>query len=103
MKAKGFSASRPISPIEIDGLIQAYRPGFVVGRGFPERNWDAFIAAARPRRSRPSARAADRDVGIMLDTNFHFRTEGFRRIAEAVGPTSSPGSSSTRTIRSRSP
>ena len=23
----------------------------------------------------------------MLDTNFHFRTEGFRRIAEAVGPT----------------
>ena len=26
-------------------------------------------------------------VRAMLDTNFHFRTEGFRRIAEAVGPT----------------
>ena len=24
------------------------------------------------------------DVGVMLDTNFHFRTEGFKRIAEAA-------------------
>ena len=36
----------------------------------------------------------------MLDINFHFKTEGFRRIAEAVGADSaSPGSRSTRTIR----
>ena len=42
--------------------------------------------AARPRPSRPSATGGGPDVGIMLDTNFHFRTEGFRRIAEAVGP-----------------
>jgi len=87
VKARGFAALKTNIAIEIDGLIQAYRPGFVVGRGFPERNWDAFIARSAARTVEAFRKGCGPDVGIMLDTNFHFRTEGFRRIAEAVGPT----------------
>ena len=75
------------SAIEVDGRLMAYRPGFVVGKGFPERNWDTFIARSAAKTVEAFRKGCGPDVGIMLDTNFHFRTEGFRRIAEAVGPT----------------
>jgi galactonate dehydratase len=87
VRAKGFNCLKTNIAIEIEGKIEAYRPGFVVGRGFPERNWDAFIADSAARTVEAFRRGCGPDVGIMLDTNFHFRTEGFRRIAEAVGPT----------------
>jgi galactonate dehydratase len=87
VKAKGFKGLKTNIAIEIDGVCSAYRPGFVVGRGFPERNWDAFIARSAAKTVEAFRKGCGPDVGIMLDTNFHFRTEGFRRIAEAVGPT----------------
>jgi len=86
VKARGFSALKTNIAIEIDGRITAYRPGFVVGRGFPERNWDAFIARSAAKTVEAFRKGCGADVGIMLDLNFHFRTEGFRRIAEAVAP-----------------
>ena len=86
VKAKGFRCLKTNIAIEIDGKITAYRPGFVVGRGFPERNWDEFIARSAAKTVEAFRKGCGPDVGIMLDTNFHFRTEGFRRIAEAVGP-----------------
>ncbi len=86
VRAKGFTACKTNIAIEIDGTITAYRPGFVVGRGFPERNWDAFIARSAARTVEAFRQGVGPDVGIMLDTNFHFRAEGFRRIADAVGP-----------------
>jgi galactonate dehydratase len=87
VKAKGFRCLKTNIAIELDGKITAYRPGFVIGRGFPERNWDEFIARSAARTVEAFRKGCGPDVGIMLDTNFHFRTEGFRRIAEAVGPT----------------
>ena len=58
VKAKGFTALKTNTALEVDGKLIAYRPGFVVGKGFPERNWDEFIAAARRRPSRLSAPVA---------------------------------------------
>jgi galactonate dehydratase len=88
VKAKGFRCLKTNIAIEKgDGTVEAYRPGFVVGRGFPERNWDQFIADGAAKTVEAFRKGCGPDVGIMLDTNFHFRTEGFRRIAEAVGPT----------------
>ena len=88
VKAKGFNCLKTNIAIEkADGTIEAYRPGFVVGRGFPERNWDQFIADSAAKTVEAFRKGCGPDVGVMLDTNFHFRTEGFRRIAEAVGPT----------------
>ena len=87
VKAKGFHGLKTNIAIEVDGRLMAYRPGFVVGKGFPERNWDAFIARSAAKTVEAFRKGCGPDVGIMLDTNFHFRTEGFKRIAEAVGPT----------------
>jgi L-alanine-DL-glutamate epimerase-like enolase superfamily enzyme len=86
VKARGFTACKTNIAIEADGKLRAYRPGFVVGKGFPERNWDAYIARSAARTVEAFRKGVGPDVGVMLDTNFHFRTEGFRRIAEAVGP-----------------
>jgi galactonate dehydratase len=88
VKAKGFHCLKTNIAIEReDGSVTAYRPGFVIGRGFPERNWDDYIARSAAKTVEAFRKGCGPDVGIMLDTNFHFRTEGFRRIAEAVGPT----------------
>jgi galactonate dehydratase len=87
VRRKGFTACKTNIAMEVDGKLRAYRPGFVVGKGFPERNWDAFIARSAAKTVEAFRAGAGPDVGIMLDTNFHFRTEGFKRIAEAVGPT----------------
>ena len=87
VRKKGFTACKTNIAMEVDGKLRAYRPGFVVGKGFPERNWDAFIARSAAKTVEAFRAGAGPDVGIMLDTNFHFRTEGFKRIAEAVGPT----------------
>jgi L-alanine-DL-glutamate epimerase-like enolase superfamily enzyme len=84
VKARGFGALKTNIALEVDGKLIAYRPGFVVGRGFPERNWDDFIARSAARTVEAFRAGCGADVGIMLDTNFHFRTEGFRRIAEAI-------------------
>jgi galactonate dehydratase len=86
VKAKGFHALKTNIALEVDGQLIAYRPGFVVGRGFPERNWDRFIAQSAARTVEAFRAGGGPDMGIMLDTNFHFRTEGFRRVAEALGP-----------------
>jgi galactonate dehydratase len=86
VKARGFTACKTNIAMEVDGKLRAYRPGFVVGKGFPERNWDAFIARSAARTVEAFRAGVGPDVGIMLDLNFHFRTEGFRRIAEAVAP-----------------
>jgi hypothetical protein len=86
VKAKGFNALKTNIALEVDGQLIAYRPGFVVGRGFPERNWDRFIAQSAARTVEAFRAGGGPDMGIMLDTNFHFRTEGFRRVAEGLGP-----------------
>ena len=86
VRKRGFTACKTNIAMEIDGKLRAYRPGFVVGKGFPERNWDAFIARSAAKTVEAFRKGVGPDVGIMLDTNFHFRTEGFRRIADAVGP-----------------
>ena len=87
VRKKGFTACKTNIAMEVDGKLRAYRPGFVVGKGFPERNWDAFIARSAAKTVEAFRAGVGPDVGVMLDTNFQFRTEGFKRIAEAVGPT----------------
>lgn len=84
VRARGFKALKTNIALEVDGQLTAYRPGFVVGRGFPERNWDRRIARAAAETVQAFRSGCGPDVGIMLDLNFHFRTEGYRRIADAL-------------------
>ena len=42
----------------------------MIGRGFPERNWDEFIARSAAKTVEAFRKGCGPDVGIMLDTNF---------------------------------
>jgi galactonate dehydratase len=86
VRERGFKALKTNIAVEVDGLLQQYRPGFLVGPGFPERNWDTLLVRSAAKTVEAFRRGCGADVGIMLDLNFNFRTEGYRRIAQALGP-----------------
>ena len=69
--ARSWRASRPVRP-------HAGLAGAELGQSRVRRR-DATA-------NRASATAIGPEMGLMLDINFHFKTEGFRRIAEAVAP-----------------
>jgi len=85
VRAKGFTALKTNTALAVGDQVEQYRPGFMVGRGFPERNWDRHIAESAARTVQAFRDGAGPDMGIMLDLNFHFRTEGFRWVGEALG------------------
>ena len=86
VKAKGFRALKTNTlPIGADGLV-SYNPGFGRTAGWPELNWDNKTLQGLTRQLLALREAVGPEMGIMLDVNFHFKTEGFRRVAEAVAP-----------------
>ncbi len=66
--------------------LSSFGGGFGRNPGWPELNWSP--EALRYTRDTLSAvrAGAGPDINVHLDTNFHFKTEGFRRIADAVAP-----------------
>ncbi len=69
-----------------DGKLYQYSPGFARHAGWPELNWDNRMIAQLQEHLRTIREAVGADMAIHLDTNFHFRTEGFIRVAQAVAP-----------------
>jgi L-alanine-DL-glutamate epimerase-like enolase superfamily enzyme len=69
-----------------DGALQRFNPGFGVTAGWPELNWDAAVLADLRRQLQTIRDAIGPTMGLMLDTNYHFKTEGFLRIADLVAP-----------------
>ena len=67
-----------------DGRLYQYSPGFGRHAGWPELNWDHKVLADLKRHLRTIREAVGPEMGIHLDTNFHFKTEGFQRVAAAV-------------------
>jgi len=66
--------------------LASFGGGFGRNKGWPELNWSPD-ALRHTRDTLAAVRAgAGPDIGIHLDTNFHFKTEGFRRIADTVAP-----------------
>lgn len=61
-------------------------PGFGQGGGYPELNWDHAVLEATRRQLEAFREGAGPEVGLYLDVNFNFKTEGFTRLAEAVAP-----------------
>ena len=66
--------------------LSSFGGGFGRNPGWPELNWSPEALRYTADTLAAVRAGAGNDVGIMLDTNFHFKTEGFRRIAEAVAP-----------------
>jgi galactonate dehydratase len=86
IRKRGFKALKTnILPSDGKTLV-AFSPGFGRTPGWPELNWDSSTVTAA-RNTVAAARAgAGPDMGLMLDINFHFKTEGFSRIADTVAP-----------------
>jgi galactonate dehydratase len=87
VKARGFRALKTnILPAGPDGKLVPFSPGFGRSAGWPELNWDNRIVEAAERTIATVREAIGPEMGLMLDVNFHFKTDGFRRIADAVAP-----------------
>lgn len=86
VKALGFRALKTnIMPVE-NGKPVAFTPGFGRTPGWPELNWDNRLMAGLRTQLTTIREAIGPEMGMMLDVNFHFKTEGFKRVAEAVAP-----------------
>jgi L-alanine-DL-glutamate epimerase-like enolase superfamily enzyme len=86
VKALGFRALKTNIMPEANGTLSGYVPGFGRTTGWPELNWDNKLTAGVTRQLMTIRDAIGPDMGIHLDLNFNFKTEGFKRMAEAVAP-----------------
>src|SRR5215472_425751 len=63
-----------------------YGPGTGNPPGFPELNVDHHIVGAALAQLEAFRRGAGRDVGLHLDTNFNYKTDGYIKLARALEP-----------------
>ena len=82
----GFRAVKTNTMLMAGGRLAPFSPGFGRTPGWPELNWSAETMAAIGRTLGAIRDGAGPDIGLMLDVNFHFKTEGFLRVADAVAP-----------------
>jgi L-alanine-DL-glutamate epimerase-like enolase superfamily enzyme len=86
IRKQGFRALKTnIMPTDGKTLLP-FNPGFGRTAGWPELNWSPAILNAVTDTLAAVRAGVGPDMGVMLDTNFHFKTEGFRRVADAVAP-----------------
>ena len=86
VKKRGFTALKTNVAVADGGQLGSYRPGFGHNKGFPQLNWDAGILQAAVNTVQAFRDGAGPEMGIMMDLNFNYKTEGYIRIAEAVAP-----------------
>ncbi len=86
IRARGFKAMKT-NIMGFDGTkLTPYGAGFGRTAGWPELNWDADTLRFTRDTLKAVREGAGPDAGLMLDINFHFKTEGFARVADAVAP-----------------
>jgi galactonate dehydratase len=86
VKRLGFRALKTnITPLTGDTLA-SYVPGFGRTPGWPELNWDNRLTRGVTQQLMAIRDAVGPDMGIHLDINFNFKTEGFKRIADGCNP-----------------
>jgi L-alanine-DL-glutamate epimerase-like enolase superfamily enzyme len=86
VRQRGFRALKTsIMPLR-DGGFANFSPGFAHTPGWPELNPDRGFIASLHRQLTALRAGAGPDTELMLDVNFHFKTEGFLAVARAVEP-----------------
>lgn len=76
-KRLGYAIIKPKIALIENGKLTIFMPGFGESLGFPEVNADAKILAAIEEWTKTVQKAAGKDIGMMVDLNFNFKTEGF--------------------------
>jgi len=83
---RGFKALKT-NIFRFDGAApELYMPGFTRSPGYPELNLDPRTLKAICAQLQAFRDGAGSDMGILLDLNFNFKTEGYIRIARAAEP-----------------
>jgi L-alanine-DL-glutamate epimerase-like enolase superfamily enzyme len=83
---RGFKALKT-NIFRFDGAApELYMPGFTRSPGYPELNLEPRTLNAIRAQLRAFRDGAGPDIGILLDLNFNFKTEGYIRIARAAEP-----------------
>lgn len=86
VKDSGFKALKTnIFRFDLDPPSM-HQPGFARGPGHPELNADRATLAAITDCLAAFRQGAGADIGIHLDTNFNFKTEGYIKVARACEP-----------------
>jgi len=86
VKSRGFKALKTnIMPYE-DGKLVSFGPGFGRTAGHPALNADRKTLQAVRDTLAAFRSGAGPDMGLHLDVNYHFKTEGFLQVAKAVAP-----------------
>ena len=86
VRDRGFRALKT-NVLPSDGSrFHPFSPGFGRTPGHPELNWDARTLQVIRDVLGAFRAGAGPEMGLMLDVNFHFKTEGFRRVADTVAP-----------------
>ncbi|MFO1069681.1 MAG: mandelate racemase/muconate lactonizing enzyme family protein [Geminicoccaceae bacterium] len=87
VKRRGFKALKTnIMPPGEGGRLTYYAPGFGRAPGYPALNLERRIVRAMQDQLAAFRAGAGPEMGIQLDINFHFKTEGFIQMAKAVEP-----------------
>jgi L-alanine-DL-glutamate epimerase-like enolase superfamily enzyme len=88
VKERGFKALKT-NIFRFDGKEPyMHQPGFArpPSTGYPELNPDGATLAAISDGLAAFRQGAGRDIGILLDTNFNFKTEGYIKVARICEP-----------------
>ena len=86
VKARGFKALKTnILPFDGEKLV-GFGPGFGRTPGHPALNIDRKTLQAVRDTLGAFRQGAGPEMGIHLDVNYHFKTEGFLQVAKAVEP-----------------
>ncbi|MBV8165260.1 MAG: mandelate racemase/muconate lactonizing enzyme family protein [Alphaproteobacteria bacterium] len=86
VKRRGFKALKTNIFLFDGPTPELYMPGFTRGPGYPELNLDPRTLNAIRAQLQAFRDGAGPDMGILLDLNFNFKTEGYIRIARAAEP-----------------
>lgn len=86
IRSRGFKAFKTNTIRSEDGKLLPFAPGFGRAPGWPELNWNNRILKAVTDTLAAARAGAGPEMGLMLDTNFNFKTEGYLRVADAVAP-----------------
>jgi len=86
VKALGFRALKTNILPFANATLNSFTPGFGRTPGWPELNWDYKLTRGVTDQLMAIRSAIGPEMGLMLDINFHFKTDGFRRLADAVTP-----------------
>jgi galactonate dehydratase len=86
VKRRGFKALKTNVLIMEDGRLANFQPGFGRTPGYPELNPDRRVLVAIRDELSAFRSGSGPELGLHLDVNYHFKTEGFIKVAKSVEP-----------------